>query len=209
MWKSFIQFIVVIINFIKKIYLSPTNQVLCENSKIPKTNPKKHDPVSVNFHFTRKCNYECGFCFHTAKTSYLAPLESSKIGLKKLADAGMKKMNFSGGEPFLHSTHLGEMCKFCKVELGLESVSIVSNGSKIRRSFFEIYGKYVDILAVSVDSFDEMTNAKIGRGEAFLLHCIMHRSIMPFQKKTPETKFGSSFNIYILENWLQRIKYFR
>lgn len=30
--------------------------------------------------FTRKCNYECGFCFHTAKTSYLTPLEDAKIG---------------------------------------------------------------------------------------------------------------------------------
>ena len=32
-------------------------------------------PVSVNYHFTRKCNYSCGFCFHTAKTSYVLPLE--------------------------------------------------------------------------------------------------------------------------------------
>ncbi len=125
----------------------------------------KVNPISVNFHFTRKCNYECGFCFHTSKTSYLAPLESAKVGLRKLAEAGMKKMNFSGGEPFLYASHLGEMCKFCKEGLGLESVSIVSNGSKIRREFFELYGKYVDILAISVDSFDESTNEKIGRGK--------------------------------------------
>ena len=30
-------------------------------------------PVSVNYHFTRQCNYSCGFCFHTAKTSYVLP----------------------------------------------------------------------------------------------------------------------------------------
>jgi uncharacterized radical SAM superfamily Fe-S cluster-containing enzyme len=28
-------------------------------------------PVSVNYHFTRQCNYSCGFCFHTAKTSFV------------------------------------------------------------------------------------------------------------------------------------------
>jgi hypothetical protein len=28
-------------------------------------------PVSVNYHFTRRCNYECGFCFHIAKTLYI------------------------------------------------------------------------------------------------------------------------------------------
>lgn len=32
-------------------------------------------PVSVNYHFLRTCNYSCGFCFHTAKTSYVLPIE--------------------------------------------------------------------------------------------------------------------------------------
>ena len=26
--------------------------------------------VAVNYHFTRQCNFACGFCFHTAKTSH-------------------------------------------------------------------------------------------------------------------------------------------
>jgi len=45
-------------------------------------------PESVNFHFTRQCNYKCGFCFHTAKTSYLLDIEDAKRGLKLLKDAG-------------------------------------------------------------------------------------------------------------------------
>lgn len=44
------------------------------------SNPSKKVPVSVNFHFTRKCNYECGFCFHTAKTTHLTPMEGVKEG---------------------------------------------------------------------------------------------------------------------------------
>jgi hypothetical protein len=28
-------------------------------------------PISVNYHFTRKCNRVCGFCFHTEKVSCL------------------------------------------------------------------------------------------------------------------------------------------
>ncbi|CAH1107862.1 unnamed protein product [Psylliodes chrysocephalus] len=124
-------------------------------------------PRSVNYHFTRKCNYECGFCFHTAKTSYMLNLEDAKMGLKMLKDAGMEKINFSGGEPFLpeRGRHLGEMAKFCKAELKVPSVSIVSNGSLIRESWFQIYGEYVDILAISCDSFYEDTNKAIGRGQ--------------------------------------------
>lgn len=45
-------------------------------------------PESVNYHFTRQCNYECGFCFHTAKTSFVLPLEEAKHGLRMLKDAG-------------------------------------------------------------------------------------------------------------------------
>ena len=45
-------------------------------------------PLSVNYHFTRKCNYSCGFCFHTAKTSFHLPLDEAKRGLRALRDAG-------------------------------------------------------------------------------------------------------------------------
>lgn len=45
-------------------------------------------PTSVNYHFTRKCNYKCGFCFHTAKTSFVLPLEEAKRGLELLKEAG-------------------------------------------------------------------------------------------------------------------------
>ena len=45
-------------------------------------------PISVNYHFTRQCNYKCGFCFHTAKTSFVLPLEEAKKGLTMLKENG-------------------------------------------------------------------------------------------------------------------------
>ena len=45
-------------------------------------------PTSVNYHFTRQCNYKCGFCFHTAKTSFVLPLAEAKRGLLLLKEAG-------------------------------------------------------------------------------------------------------------------------
>lgn len=45
-------------------------------------------PTSVNYHFTRQCNYKCGFCFHTAKTSFVLPLAEAKRGLRMLQEAG-------------------------------------------------------------------------------------------------------------------------
>jgi len=130
----------------------------------------KFIPRSVNWHFTRQCNYSCKFCFHTATSSFFLPktpegMQESKQCLRQLRDAGMKKINFSGGEPFLQAKELGELCRFCKEELGLESVTIISNGSLIKEHWFESFGRYVDILAVSCDSFNEETNKFIGRGK--------------------------------------------
>ncbi|KAF3903261.1 hypothetical protein ABW20_dc0107120 [Dactylellina cionopaga] len=133
---------------------------------------KSKSPVSVNYHFTRRCNYSCGFCFHTAKTSYMLSLENAKRGLKLLKDDGMRKLNFAGGEPFLEKEFLGQLIRYCKEELQLESISVVTNGSLVSNHFLKIYGKYLDIIAVSCDSFHESTNLEIGRGKGSHLKAV-------------------------------------
>ena len=125
---------------------------------------RRHVPVSVNYHFTRRCNKTCGFCFHTAKTSHIEQPEKAKEGLQLLKMAGMQKVNFAGGEPFLYPKFLGEMVDFCKESLCLESVSIVTNGSLVKEDSLRKHGRNIDILAVSCDSFNEATNIEIGRG---------------------------------------------
>ena len=55
------------------------------------------------------------------------------------------------------------MVKYCKEDLDIESVTIVSNGSKITEKWMEEFGYYLDIMAISVDSFDPDINDKIGR----------------------------------------------
>lgn len=122
-------------------------------------------PESVNYHFTRQCNYKCGFCYHTALTSHVLPIEEAKRGLKMLKEAGMQKINFSGGEPFLHKRgrFVGDLVRYCKQDLQVASVSIISNGSLITEKWMQEFGQFVDILGVSCDSFNEEVNQKIGR----------------------------------------------
>ncbi|KAF5371319.1 hypothetical protein D9758_004232 [Tetrapyrgos nigripes] len=122
-------------------------------------------PLSVNYFPHRKCNYSCEFCFHTSKNLKILDLDVAKHGLRLLADAGMKKLNISGGEPFLQPTFIGEIFKFCKKELDLESCSVVNNGSKVSEKWLDEYGKYLDVMAISCDSFDADTNVKQGRAE--------------------------------------------
>ena len=117
---------------------------------------------AVNYHLPRQCNYECRFCFHTAKSSHVATRDEAKSCLKMLADAGMEKINFAGGEPLLVGPLLGELCRYCKVELK-QVVSIVTNGSKLNASWMDYFARYVDIVALSCDSADSDTNVRIGR----------------------------------------------
>ena len=117
MLAKFIKLFFIIVTWFKKVF---------------KSAEKKNEiiPLSVNYHFTRQCNYSCGFCFHTAKTSFVLPLDKvnnytqfihmsvctniykfcllqniclilqAKQGISDLVRAGMKKINFSGGKIF-------------------------------------------------------------------------------------------------------------
>jgi len=75
----------------------------------------------------------------------------------------------------LQAKELGELCRFCKEDLCLDSdgkpitVSIISNGSKIQKKWLQKFGRYVDILAISCDSFVEESNILIGRGKGMHL----------------------------------------
>jgi radical S-adenosyl methionine domain-containing protein 2 len=93
------------------------------------------------------------------------PIDEQKRGLQLLANAGLKKLNLSGGEPFLidKGERVGELARYAKETLKLESVTIVTNGSLVTHEWFEAYGRFLDILAVSCDSFDAETNTTIGR----------------------------------------------
>jgi radical S-adenosyl methionine domain-containing protein 2 len=130
----------------------------------PQASPKQPIPLSVNYHLTRACNYRCKFCFHTALTKDCLPLDEAKHGIRLLQKAGTKKINFSGGEPFLmdQGRYVGELTRFAKEECQM-ATSIVSNGSLIFEKWFEMYSKYLDILAISCDSFDDECNRQAGR----------------------------------------------
>jgi len=107
----------------------------------------------------------CEFCFHTTKNLSILPIGEAKRGLRLLADAGMVKLNISGGEPFLKPDFIGEIFRFCKEDLQLKSCSVVNNGSKVTEKWLDTYGQYLDVMAISCDSFDPEVNVLLGRAE--------------------------------------------
>ena len=69
------------------IYFKPLHRLGLSNN-VNNAQVSEVKPASVNYHFTRQCNYQCGFCFHTAKTSFVLPIDKAKQGLKLLKEAG-------------------------------------------------------------------------------------------------------------------------
>jgi radical S-adenosyl methionine domain-containing protein 2 len=122
--------------------------------------------VLINYYFSRKYNYKCGFYFYTEKTSNILSLNEAKRGMKLLKEAGIKKLNFAGGEPFLYLIFIRELLRYKKEELGIKSISIVLNGLKITEKFLRENAAFINILIISCDLFDLKTNIKIGRGRS-------------------------------------------
>ena len=91
--------------------------------------------------------FELGPSFHTAKTSDGLTEDEARLGLRMLREKGMLKINFAGGEPFLKPKFLGNLVKFCKEELRINT-SIITNGSRVTEGWLRKYGEHLDILGV-------------------------------------------------------------
>ncbi len=61
---------------------------------------------------------------------------------------------------------MGELARYCKRELRLPFVSVITNGSLVTRDWLRQYRGCLDVLGVSCDSFDEATNIALGRTTA-------------------------------------------
>ena len=113
-------------------------------------------PALIHYRITTKCNSKCDFCSHRVKpTSHVESLDNIKRGLLLLKQAGMKRINFTGGEPLMHPSLLIEAIIHCKEELGLRSVAVTTNGSLLTGHFIFRTAQCLDSITVACDMFDQ------------------------------------------------------
>lgn len=125
-------------------------------------------PDTVNFHFTRKTSLQT---LDTDEPLHIESLDNIKKGLRLLKNAGVRKVNFAGGEPFLHPHLLRNMITFCS-QIHIECVSITTDPARVTEKFMELNGYAVDAIAVSCDSFAEAANVESGRANGSRLEDI-------------------------------------
>lgn len=155
----------------------------------------KQGITTINYHLTKKCNFKCKYCFARFNdiegTSMLQEEESLRL-IKMLANSGrFDKINFAGGEPFL-APHLANLIK-CAKEYGLKT-SVVTNGSKLSPNMIEQMAKYLDILAISIDSINRETNTSMGNFISLEKLPLIIKSIHRWNIKLKINTVVSSFN---------------
>ena len=109
------------------------------------------------------CNYRCKFCYAGFEQQRKQPKISLDAGLKiiqDLADQGVEKINFVGGEPMLHP-HLNDWIIESK-RVGM-TTSIVSNGTNMTKQWLESMRPHLDWLGLSVDASNDEIHAIMGR----------------------------------------------
>lgn len=122
---------------------------------------------SVNFHLWEPCNMRCKFCFATFQDvkqtilpkGHLAKEDAINV-VKKLAEYGFEKITFAGGEPTI-CPWLTELINTAK-SYGMATM-IVTNGANLTDKFLKENRKYLDWIAMSIDSLNDETNLKSGR----------------------------------------------
>lgn len=126
-------------------------------------------PVTVNLHITPKCNYDCGFCYAVFAGLHAArgPEEWINV-IRLLAQAPLlfgrykiDKLTFAGGEPTL-VPYLPQLLQAAK-EAGFVAC-LVTNGTRLTDAFLAQCAPYLDWVALSIESGNEATNARLGRG---------------------------------------------
>ena len=121
-------------------------------------------PISVNFHLWKPCNYRCSFCYETMPDIQgNLSLNDSFHLLKLLREAGCQKINFAGGEPTL-CPWLSDLIATAK-NAGMTTM-IVTNGTNLTDAFLENNKQHLDWITLSVDSLVTTTNLKTGRAES-------------------------------------------
>jgi len=122
-------------------------------------------PIICNYYLTYRCNARCGFCDiwedNTVPASQEAGLDTIKANLADLKRAGVKFVDFTGGEPLMHPA-LPEALTYAK-EIGLRT-TVTSNGILYPRLAEKLAGN-IDILQFSLggadrDSHDSLRGVK-------------------------------------------------
>lgn len=121
---------------------------------------------------TLKCNYRCSYCSKDGEGIYSDKPEMKRVELleyiENLCRIGINTVRFTGGEPFCRKDFL-DLARNVKSIEGIDSVSVVTNGSMLSDSLIEsmVCEKIFSYVSVSLDTLEKKKYAKITKSNTF------------------------------------------
>ena len=109
----------------------------------------------LKIHLTDECNLNCIYCDldKENKRNDLS-LNQYKVIIKYMAEVGIKKVKFTGGEPTLYP-YLNELIHFCKHECNIDDISITTNGLDLLNHVYSLKMNGLNEVNISIDSLKE------------------------------------------------------
>ncbi|MGL5331133.1 MAG: radical SAM protein, partial [Peptostreptococcaceae bacterium] len=118
---------------------------------------------------TDKCNLKCIYCmpadenFEDEYINNELSTEDYKFIIKSMANVGITKLRFTGGEPTLHPG-LNELIAFAKNECGIDDIAITTNGRNFTKMIPTLKGNGLSKVNISLDSLKEFKYKSVTRG---------------------------------------------
>jgi len=121
---------------------------------------------------TDRCNLRCTYCIpeqgiNLLRRSEMLTYEEIEKSVKMLADAGIKKIRITGGEPLVRKDIVA-LIKKIRESSELEDLSITTNGILLGRYLYDLKSAGLNRINISIDSLDpEKFSAITGGGSLF------------------------------------------
>ena len=125
----------------------------------------------VRIAVTSSCNLRCSYCMreeHEERTDTEHVLKMQEINtiIDVLADLGVTKIRFTGGEPLLRNDIVA-LVRQAKTHAGIKTVGLTTNGVLLDRFLPALIDAGLDSLNFSIDTLDSNRYRAITRREEF------------------------------------------
>lgn len=165
---------------------------LIDNEILFTEEPKKKPRTiqTAYLHVTNKCNLHCLGCYSENDDRNKADdlnTDQFKHILSELKRVQLTNLVISGGEP-LFRKDIAELMRYAREECDIKNITLITNGTIDKPEIFSELSKYLDTIAVSIDTYcsscpaflrDEGIFDKIMRSIDHMKACGLNVSILP------------------------------
>jgi radical S-adenosyl methionine domain-containing protein 2 len=145
-------------------------------------------PLSADLHLDHRCNYRCDFCYFT-ESGHLASVQAGSQPtldregylrlLRLLAEAGVLRLTFAGGEPTLCPFLEDLVLEWHRLQGGVRPVAmVVTNGTGLCESRVRRIQHALGAVKLSGESNSNLVEKALGRGYGAHVQLIADRADM-------------------------------